>query len=52
MHGGAKGSGAPKGQANGNYQHGLFTCEIIQASRAIRELIQQAKSTLIGLSKD
>ncbi len=25
MHGGAKGSGAPKGKENGRYQQGLFT---------------------------
>jgi hypothetical protein len=25
MHGGAKGSGAPKGERNGNYRHGFYT---------------------------
>src|SRR3954463_6190039 len=27
MHGGARGSGAPKGSRNGSYKHGGFTCE-------------------------
>ncbi|MFC5081786.1 HGGxSTG domain-containing protein [Microvirga arabica] len=50
MHGGAKGSGAPKGAANGNYRHGTFTCEAIESQRAIRRLIQQAKSMLTRLA--
>jgi len=50
MHGGAKGSGAPKEQLNGNYQHGHFTCEAVQGRRAIRKLIRQAKSTLARLT--
>jgi hypothetical protein len=25
MHGGAKGSGGPRGNRNGNFKHGLFT---------------------------
>ncbi len=33
MHGGAKGSGAPSGSANGNYRHGRFTA----ARMAIRK---------------
>jgi hypothetical protein len=47
MHGGAKGSGAPKGEANGNYQHGSFTCEAIQERRLIQKVIRQAKSMLV-----
>lgn len=50
MHGGAKGSGAPKGSTNGNYQHGGFTCEAIQGRRKVRDLIRQAKNTLAGLA--
>ena len=29
MHGGAPGSGAPKGKRNGNYRHGRRTAEVI-----------------------
>jgi hypothetical protein len=39
MHGGAKGSGAPKGKKNGRYQRGMFTCEALQRRRKIRVLI-------------
>ncbi|MGU3541022.1 HGGxSTG domain-containing protein [Methylobacterium sp. A54F] len=46
MHGGAKGSGAPKGRQNGAYRHGLRTQEMKAAQRTTRELIQQAKETL------
>ncbi len=28
MHGGADGSGAPKGARNGNYKHGRYTKEV------------------------
>jgi hypothetical protein len=50
-HGGAKRSAAPKGTANGNYQHGIFTCEAIERQRAFRKLIRQAKITLARLER-
>jgi hypothetical protein len=46
MHGGAKGSGAPKGRANGRYRHGHFTCEAVQRRRALRTLIRDARAFL------
>jgi hypothetical protein len=49
MHGGTTTSGAPKGEANGNYQHGGFTCEAIKERRLAQALIQQAKRILGGL---
>jgi hypothetical protein len=36
MHGGAHGSGAPTGERNGNYRHGLYTAEAITERKAIR----------------
>src|SRR5918998_340037 len=30
LHGGAPGSGAPRGEANGRYSHGLLTAEAIE----------------------
>jgi hypothetical protein len=30
LHGGAQGSGGPKGEANGRYSHGLLTAEAIE----------------------
>jgi hypothetical protein len=46
MHGGSS-PGAPKGDANGNYRHGRFTCESIEMRRQlaawIREMNQLAE---------
>jgi hypothetical protein len=50
MHGGAKGSGAPKGQANGNYRHGSFTYEVIQERRSVSDFIRRAKDALARFS--
>ena len=36
MHGGAKGSGGPRGDRNGNFKHGLWTRENVAARRAVR----------------
>jgi hypothetical protein len=33
MHGGAPGSGGPKGPRNGNYKRGLYTAEAIASRR-------------------
>jgi hypothetical protein len=44
MHGGADGSGAPKGEKNGNYKHGRYT-EKVQATRQwLREAMQLFRS--------
>jgi hypothetical protein len=37
MHGGADGSGAPKGERNGNYKHGRYTAEVAASRRWLRE---------------
>jgi hypothetical protein len=36
MHGGAHGSGAPSGERNGNYRHGLYAAEAIAERKATR----------------
>ena len=46
MHGGAKGSGAPSGPANGNYRTGYWTKEAIAERRFVRELLREARATL------
>ena len=46
MHGGARGSGAPKGQANGSYRHGLFTCEAVEGRRLIRDMIADMRAAV------
>ncbi len=44
MHGGAKGSGAPSGERNGNYRHGLYTAESVSALRRVRAWAKIAKA--------
>ena len=44
MHGGAFGSGAPKGEKNGNYKHGRYTAEVAATRRWIREAIQTLRN--------
>ena len=42
MHGGAEGSGAPKGNQNA-LKHGRFTKEAIKERKAMRKLIREAE---------
>jgi hypothetical protein len=37
MHGGADGSGAPRGPENGNYKHGRYTAEVAATRGWLRE---------------
>ncbi len=46
MHGGADGSGAPRGPRNGNYRTGFWTKEAIAERRFVRELLHEARATL------
>jgi hypothetical protein len=43
MHGGAPGSGGPKGARNGNYKHGRYTAEAIASRRWVSEKIRAAR---------
>ena len=50
MHGGADGSGAPRGPRNGNYKHGRYTKEVAvtrqwlrKATKMLRDLNKQAR---------
>jgi hypothetical protein len=40
LHGGAEGSGAPPGERNGAYRHGLYTREAIAERKMMRALIR------------
>jgi hypothetical protein len=44
MHGGARGSGGPKGQRNGNYKHGRYTAEAIASRRWLRQLMRDVRA--------
>jgi hypothetical protein len=45
MHGGAPGSGAPRGNQNAK-KHGLYTREAIADRRRIRDLLRDARQFL------
>ncbi len=45
MHGGAPGSGAPKGNKNA-LKHGLYTREAIEERRRLKQLIRQSEKLL------
>ena len=44
MHGGADGSGAPKGERNRNYKDGRYTEEVQETRRWLREATQLLRS--------
>src|SRR5712691_5041177 len=44
MHGGAPGSGGPKGARNGNYKHGRYTAEMIATRRWLRETTREVRT--------
>jgi glucans biosynthesis protein len=46
MHGGARGSGGPTGERNGNFRHGYFTAESVDERKAARELVRQTRKVL------
>ena len=48
MHGGALGSGAPRGNKNA-LKHGRFTHEAIAERGHIRELVRQARKLLLQI---
>ena len=48
MHGGAKGSGAPRANRNAR-KHGLFTRDAIAERREIRALLGEARRLLEGI---
>ena len=44
MHSGADGSGAPKGERNGNYKHGRYTQEVAATRQWLHETTQMLRS--------
>ncbi len=41
MHGGAAGSGAPRGKRNGSYRHGRYTAEARALQRELRNWLRE-----------
>ena len=50
MHGGAPGSGAPRGNKNA-LKHGAYTREAIERRRGIREFIQKSRDLVSKMSE-
>jgi hypothetical protein len=46
MHGGAKGSGGPRGDRNGNFKHGLWTADSVETRKAVQLQIQETRRLL------
>jgi hypothetical protein len=46
MHGGAHGSGGPKGRRNGNYKHGRYTAEAKERHRWIRDQLREVEALM------
>jgi len=46
MHGGAKGSGGPRGNRNGNFKHGLYTGEAKTIRKVTRENVREIKALI------
>jgi hypothetical protein len=44
MHGGAPGSGGPKGSRNGNYKHGRYTAEAVASGRWLRYQTREVRA--------
>lgn len=51
MHGGARGSGAPRGNRNAE-KHGAFTPERLAERRAIQALLSDAETLLTKIASD
>ncbi len=45
---GARG-GAPKGERNGMYRHGLYTKEAVEERRLLQELLRQSRKALAAI---
>jgi hypothetical protein len=49
MHGGAKGSGGPRGERNGAYRHGRRTQEAMTEKKMLRAWIMASRGFIDGL---
>ena len=45
MHGGAPGSGAPRGNQNA-FKHGMYTHEALEERRSVRDLLRESRMLL------
>jgi hypothetical protein len=52
MHGGARGSGGPRGQRNGNFKSGLWMRENIEDRKRIRARVGEVRALLRSTKKE
>jgi hypothetical protein len=52
MHGGAKGSGGPRGNRNGNFKYGLWTRESLETRETARAKIREIRAFLRADNRD
>jgi hypothetical protein len=52
MHGGATGSGGPRGNRNGNFKHGLWTRESLEMRRTTAEKVREIRAFLRADNRD
>jgi hypothetical protein len=52
MHGGAKGSGGPRGDRNGNFRHGLWTRESLETRKTARAKVREIRALLRSNGRD
>ena len=50
MHGGARGSGGPRGDRNGNFKHGVWTRGSVDLRRAMRAKVREIRGLLRAIS--
>jgi hypothetical protein len=52
MHGGARGSGGPRGQRNGNFKSGLWMRENIEDRKRMRERLSEVRALLRSTKRE
>jgi hypothetical protein len=52
MHGGATGSGGPRGNRNGNFKHGLSTRESLEMRKTTRAKVREIRALLRADKRD
>jgi len=50
MHGGARGSGGPRGHRNGNFKNGLWTRESVEVRKGMRARVREIKALLQAMA--
>jgi hypothetical protein len=52
MHGGARGSGGPRGERNGNFKNGLWMRENIEDRKRMRERLSEVRALLRSTKRE